>query len=209
MLAKAVTTIKDAFTDTTPPQNVQTIRDLLSYQKQLEATLHAEQCRFKMDDLPSFIRQEINQHILFLEKHIEKIKKEIITLIEQDEALSQKYKRLQKVAGVGPVIAVSVIAFLPEIGHVDRRKIASLAGLAPHIRNSGTKTGKASTQGGRKALRKALYMGALVGIRHNAILKSFYAHLVQNGRPKLVALIPSARKLLIHLNSIEKNFLQT
>jgi len=206
MLAVAAQTMKDTFIDTTPPQNIQAIRDLFSYQKQLESTLHAEKCRLKMEDLPNIVLKEIKSHCIFLEKHIEKIKQEILKLVHEDEALLQKYKRLQGVSGVGSVIALSVIAFLPELGHVDRKQVASLAGLAPHTRQSGMKTGRAFTQGGRKELRKALYMGALVGMRHNVVLKAFYHRLVDNGRPKMVALIATSRKLLIHLNAIEKKF---
>lgn len=207
MLAMAAKTMKDTFYDTTPPQNVQAIRDLFSYQKQLEATLHAEKCRLKMDDLPSILLDEIELHIVFIEKQIAKIKKEIVKLVSEDEKLSAKHKRLQEVVGVGATISLSLIAYLPELGRVKRQQIASLVGLAPHTKQSGTKTGRAFTQGGRKELRKALYMGALVGIRHNEILKGFYERLVKNGRPKMVALIATARKLLIHLNAIEKKSL--
>lgn len=207
MLAMAAKTMKDTFLDTTPPHNVQALRDLLNYQKQLEATLHAEKCRLKMEDMPDIVLKEIKTHIIFLEKHIQKMKKEILKLVGEDKNLSQRYERLQEVVGVGTAISVCVIAFLPELGRVDRKQVASLAGLAPHTRQSGTKTGRAFTQGGRKELRKALYMGALVGVRHNAILKAFYQRLVNNGRPKMVALIATARKLLIHLNAIEKKSL--
>ena len=209
MLAMAAKTMKDTFQDTTPPQNVQTIRDFLNYQKQLEATLHAEKCRLKMDDLPTIVLKQIETHIVFLEKQIEKIKQEILKLVSENADLSKKYKRLQGVVGGGAVISLSLIAFLPELGRVDRKQVASLVGLAPHTRQSGTKTGRAFTQGGRKELRKALYMGALVGVRHNEILKTFYQRLVNNGRPKMVALIATARKLLIHLNAIEKKSLMS
>ena len=209
MLAMAAKTMKDTFYDTTPPQNVQTIRDFLNYQKQLEATLHAEKCRLKMDDLPTIVLKQIETHIVFLEKQIEKIKQEILKLVSENADLSKKYKRLQGVVGVGATISLSLIAFLPELGRVDRKQVASLVGLAPHTKQSGTKTGRAFTQGGRKELRKVLYMGALVGVRHNEILKAFYERLVKNGRPKMVALIATARKLLIHLNAIEKKSLMS
>ena len=209
MLAMAAKTMKDTFYDTTPPQNVQTIRDFLNYQKQLEATLHAEKCRLKMDDLPTIVLKQIETHIVFLEKQIEKIKQEILKLVSENADLSKKYKRLQGVVGGGATISLSLIAFLPELGRVDRKQVASLVGLAPHTRQSGTKTGRAFTQGGRKELRKVLYMGALVGVRHNEILKTFYERLVKNGRPKMVALIATARKLLIHLNAIEKKSLMS
>ena len=208
MLANAAKTMKDMFFDTTPPLKVQKLRDYLTHQKHVEAMLHAEKCRFKMDDLPDFLRKSIKKHMTFLQKNIETVQKEILNLVQGDPELHSKYKRLQEVVGVGPVIAVSLLAFLPELGTIGRKQVASLAGLAPNTRQSGTKIGRAFTTGGRQLLRKALYMGALVGMRHNSVLQEFYERLVKNGRPKMVAIIAVARKLLIHLNAIEKKALK-
>lgn len=204
MLATAAKTIKDSFFDTTPPQEVQELRDVISHQKQLETTLHAEKCRLKMDDLCTFIKQKIQKHIRFLERQMTDIQSEMLKIVQKNQDLNAKYVHLQKVVGVGPVIAVSILAFLPELGKVDRKQVASLAGLAPNTRQSGAKTGRAYTMGGRQLLKKALYMGALVGTRHNKVLQEFYQRLVENGRPKMVAMIATARKLLIYLNAQEK-----
>ena len=209
MLAKAAQTMPETFVDTTPSAHIQDLRDMLTYQKQLEAMRHNEKCRLKMDDITPMVLKQIQQHIAFIDKQITKIQADILKLIKQDASLSRQYTDLQKVCGVGPAIALCIIAFLPELGRIDRRQVASLAGLAPRTRQSGTKTGRAFTQGGRKALRQALYMGALVGVRHNPVLKDFYTRLVENGRPKMVALIATTRKLLIHLNANEKRYLQS
>ena len=208
MLAKAAKTLKDQFFDTTPPPKVQELRDYLTHQKHLEAALHAEKCREKMDDLSPFVRKETRKNMRSLGKAIERVKTEIMKLIRGDATLNKKYIRLQETVGVGPVIAVSVLAFLPELGKIGRKQIASLAGLAPNTRQSGTKTSRSFTSGGRQILRKALFMGALVGMKYNSVLQQFYARLVKNGRPKMVAIIAAARKLLIHLNALEKKALQ-
>jgi transposase len=105
-------------------------------------------------------------------------------------------------ARVGPVIARTLIAELPELGSLDRRKIAALVGLAPWTRQSGQWRGRSFIGGGRKTVRTALFMAAMVAARHNPILKIFRDKLVAAGKPKLLALIAVARKLLTILNAI-------
>jgi transposase len=108
------------------------------------------------------------------------------------------------VPGVGPTIARSLIAELPELGRLDRRKIASLVGLAPWTRQSGQWKGKSFIGGGRTQVRAALFMGALVAARHNPALRGFHQRLLDAGKPKLVAIIAVARKLLTILNAITR-----
>ena len=95
-----------------------------------------------------------------------------------------------------------MIAELPELGRLDRKQIAALAGLAPFTRQSGTWRGKSFIGGGRTAVRTALFMGAMVAKRHNPTLKAFFDRLVAAGKPKMVALIAVARKLITILNAI-------
>jgi transposase len=109
---------------------------------------------------------------------------------------------LRSVPGIGPTIARTLIAELPELGTLDRRQIAALTGLAPWTRQSGQWKGKRFIGGGRSPVRKALFMGALVAIRHNPDLKAFHARLVAAGKPKLVATIAVARKLVTILNAM-------
>ena len=104
--------------------------------------------------------------------------------------------------GIGKTIARTLIAELPELGRLDRKEIAALAGLAPFTRQSGTWRGKSFIGGGRAAVRTALFMGAMVAKRHNPVLKAFFDSLVAAGKPKMVALIAVARKLLTILNAI-------
>ena len=106
------------------------------------------------------------------------------------------------VPGVGDVTARTLIADLPELGTLDRKKIAALVGVAPFNRDSGTLRGKRTIWGGRAKVRATLYMAALVASRHNPVLRRFYQRLVQAGKPKKVALTAVMRKLLTILNAI-------
>jgi transposase len=106
------------------------------------------------------------------------------------------------VPGVGPATARTLIAELPELGSLDRRQAAALAGLAPFTRQSGQWRGKACIGGGRRTVRTALFIAALVAAHHNPTLKAFYDRLVAAGKPKKLALTAVARKLLAILNAI-------
>jgi transposase len=107
----------------------------------------------------------------------------------------EKEDLLASVPGVGTTIARTLIAELPELGTLDRRQVAALAGLAPFTRQSGQWRGKAFIAAGRAAVRSPLFMGAMVAVKHNPILKAFYERLIAAGKPKMVALIAVARKL--------------
>ena len=104
--------------------------------------------------------------------------------------------------GVGPTIARTLTAVLHELGNLDRKRVAALVGLAPWTRQTGQWRGRSFIKGGRAPVRTALFMGALVASRHNAALKTFRDRLIAAGKPKLVALIATARKLITILNAI-------
>ena len=113
-----------------------------------------------------------------------------------------KEELLASVPGVGKTIARTLIAELPELGSLDRRQIAALAGLAPWTRQSGQWRGKSFIGGGRADVRAVLFIGAMVAARHNPVLKAFRDRLVAAGKPKLVALVATARKLVTILNAV-------
>jgi transposase len=136
------------------------------------------------------------------EKELAEIDSEIDDHVRGSPAWAAKEDLLASVPGVGPVIARTLIAELPELGSLDRRKIAALVGLAPWTRQSGQWRGRSFIGGGRKTVRTALFMAAMVAARHNPILKIFRDKLVAAGKPKLLALIAVARKLLTILNAI-------
>lgn len=117
-------------------------------------------------------------------------------------AWRDKEDLLASVPGIGRTIARTLIAELPELGSLDRRQVAALVGLAPWTRQSGQWRGKSFIGGGRAAVRAALFMGAMVAARHNTTLKAFRDKLVAAGKPKLVALIATAQKLVTILNAV-------
>src|SRR6202012_3089812 len=148
------------------------------------------------------VQKSLARHITVLEKELTEIDGDIDTLVRGSPVWRAKEDLLASVPGIGKIIARILLAELPELGRLGRREIASLAGLAPYTRQSGRWRGKSMIAGGRTAVRSATYLGALVATRHNPILKAFYQRLLNAGKPKMVALIAVARKLLTILNAI-------
>ena len=117
----------------------------------------------------------------------------------------EKDDLLKSVPGVGPVLSTTLLADLPELGALNRRRIAALVGVAPFNRDSGHLRGKRTIWGGRAVVRSALYMSTLVATRHNPVIRGFYQHLLAAGKPKKVALTACMRKLLTILNAMLKH----
>jgi len=148
----------------------------------------------------------IKKNIRFLEKQKDSIDKEILDIIKVSEEMTVKAKSIQGISGLGPVCSMTLLAYVPEIGTVSRKRITALVGLAPYNKDSGNFKGHRHIIGGRSKVRKALYMGAMSAIRYNPIMKEFYTRLVEeNHRPKKVALVAVMRKLLIAANYSVKN----
>lgn len=160
---------------------------------------HKEHAYYKEVD------SSINSVIKNLDQEILRIEKMITDHIHSDPDVLEKLSRLTSVPGIGDTTAATLIANLPELGTLNRRQIASLVGVAPMNRDSGQFRGKRMTGGGRSTVRKALFMCMLVIIQYNEKLKAFYTRLVNAGKPKMVAIIATMRKLLIILNSMIKN----
>jgi transposase len=146
------------------------------------------------------IRKEILSLIKTLETRITKLEKLMIELIDNEPPLAAKRQRMEQIKGVGPIVSVTLIAELPELGSLENPKIASLCGLAPFNRDSGKHRGKRTIVGGRGRIRRTLYMPTLCAIRHNAPLRDLYQRLTNNGKPGKVALTAAMRKLLCLLN---------
>jgi transposase len=153
----------------------------------------------------SFRRRQSQQLIRLLEKQIEQCDQAITTLIAQDAQLARKASRLQAIPGVGPVIAATMLAQMPELGTLNRQTAPALAGVAPYNRDSGGQKGLRSISGGRGAVRCALYMAALSAVRHDRILKAFYQRLRAAGKKPLLALTACMRKLIILMNHLLKH----
>lgn len=168
---------------------------------QLKENHHQESCRMGLVKEKE-IKESHKSLIQLLVKQIEKIESQLLSLIETDECLSQKYKLLRSMKGVGPVLAITLLAELPELGRVSKKEIAALVGVAPVTKESGKCKGKAVTQYGRKAVRKVLYMGALVAARHNKRMEVFYQNLLAKGKLKKVALVAVMRKMIVILNAM-------
>ena len=123
-------------------------------------------------------------------------------MIEASPVWRVQDELLQSVPGVGPTLASTLLGLLPELGHLERRQIAALVGVAPHACDSGTQRGQRHCWGGRPAIRTVLYMAALVAARWNPVLREFYQRLRAAGKPAKLALTAVARKLLVFLNAI-------
>jgi len=125
--------------------------------------------------------------------------------IREKAELRRRYEQLQSVKGIGPVAAVSLLAFMPELGRVSRRAIAALVGVAPYTRKSGKMQGQSRIAGGRAGVRRVLFMASLSAVRHNPVLKAFYQRLTKAGTSKKKALIACARKLIVILNAMVRD----
>ena len=134
-----------------------------------------------------------------------RIETEIDGLIERTPEMREKETLLESVPGVGKVTTSILLARLPELGHLNRKQIAALVGLAPFNRDSGGRKGKRSIRGGRKDVRSVLYMATLSALRWNPVIKAFYQRLVDAGKPPMVALTAAMRKLLTILNAMARD----
>jgi len=151
------------------------------------------------------VRKSILRHIRVLEKELPEIDEDIGTLVRGSPVWREKEDLLVSFPGIGNTLARTLLAEVPELGELTRREIASLVGVAPFTRQSGRWKGKSMIAGGRGSARTALYLAALVASRHNPILKAFYMRLLAAGKPKMVALIAVARKILTTLNAMLKD----
>lgn len=183
-----------------PDEATQLLADLVARRRQIVEMMAAEGQRDRRAD--KRLKKSIARLRKALEKELAELDGEIDDSVRGSPVWAEKEDLLASVPGVGPVIARTLIAEMPELGTLDRRQIASLAGLAPWTRQSGQWKGKSLIGGGRKTVRKLLFLGALTAARHNPTLKAFRDKLVAAGKPKMVAIIAVARKLLTILNAI-------
>jgi len=175
------------------------LRELETQRRHLSRVLVAEQNR-SAQLLWAPLRALSKRLLGQLQKQIAQIDRLIARAIAQSPTLSAKARKLTAVAGVGPRTAALLLAQMPELGTLNRREAAALAGLAPFNHDSGTFRGKRAIRGGRGAVRTGLYMAALVATRHNPILRPFYLRLRAAGKPPKLALTAVMRKLLLFLN---------
>ncbi len=184
-----------------PDETTQMLAELVGRRRQIVEMIGAESQRARHITVPR-LKKGIARLRKALEKELSELDDDISDHVRGSPAWAEKEDLLASVPGIGPTIARTLIAELPELGSLDRRQIAALAGLAPWTRQSGQWRGKSFIGGGRSSVRRVLFMGAMVAARFNPELKRFRDRLVAAGKPKLVAIIAVARKLLTILNAI-------
>ena len=180
------------------------LADLVARPGVLVGQIRAEKNRLQTTRDP-WISKQIAALIRCFEDHQAAVEGQIETLIATREALAAQSARLCSVPGIGPAISAALIACLPELGQLDHRKIAALAGLAPHAADSGQHRGKRRIWGGRETARRARSIAAFIASRFDPTIKAFRKRLQDAGKPVKVAIIACARKLLTILNAMTKN----
>src|SRR2546422_8163186 len=186
-----------------PSAAAQLLDALLTRRRQLLEMLVAEKNRLGFAPRP--LHRGIRQHIQWLERQLDDVTAELAALIEASPVWQAKSNLLQSVPGIGPIVSAVLLGELPELGALSHKQIATLAGVAPLARDSGTLRGKRMVWGGRGGVRTALYLAALCGRRWNPQLRVFYERLRDAGKPKKVALIACARKLLTIVNAMVRD----
>lgn len=184
-------------------ENHQEIVGLNARRRQIVDMITMEKNR--LDKASDKLKKSIQRIIKVLEKELQAINEALEKSIQNDADYASKNTLLKSIKGVGSIVAAGVIADLPELGSVSAKQISALAGLAPYNRDSGTLRGKRTTWGGRASVRAMLYMAALVAIRHNRQIKSFYERLCSAGKLKKVAITACMHKLLIIMNAMVKH----
>lgn len=183
-----------------PDAQMELLRALVTRRQQVVEMLTAE--RLRLTSTQPAIQGLIQKHIAALEKELAHLEEELDRTIRQSPLWRARERLLRSVPGIGPTVTAVLLAEMPELGQLDRRQVAALAGVAPLNRDSGQYHGRRAIWGGRAMVRTALYMAALVATRHNPVLKNYYQRLLQAGKAKKVALVACMRKLLTILNAM-------
>jgi len=190
-----------------PNAEARALEALLTRRRQLLEMLHAERNRLGQvsgrGQRP--VAKSLKAHIAYLERELRTTDTALGAAVRASPVWREKDDLLRSVPGVGPVLALTLLAELPELGRLSRREIAKLVGVAPLSRDSGTLRGRRFVQGGRASVRAVLYMGALVASRRNPVIAAFYRRLVAAGKPKQLALVACMWKLLTMLNAMVRS----
>jgi transposase len=176
------------------------LAEVLTRRQQLQDMLTMEKNRLALTR--SRVRRDVQAHIRWLEKRVHESDDDLRQLIEASPVWRVQDELLRSVPGIGPVVSRTLLGLLPELGQLRRKQIAALVGVAPLARDSGQWRGRRVIWGGRAAVRKALFMAALVASRRNPVLQAFYTRLRAAGKPAKVALVACMRKLLTILNAM-------
>ena len=180
----------------------QALGSLVARRHQVTTMLVSEKNRLSA---ATAVRPRIEAHIAWLERELDDLDKNLRQTLRQSPVWREKDDLMRTVPGVGEQVSLTLLAYLPELGTLNRRQIAALVGVAPFNRDSGTLRGKRTVWGGRARIRAVLYMGALAATRFNPVIRDFYRRLLADGKTKKLALTACMRKLLVTLNSILKH----
>lgn len=183
-----------------PIGDTQELKDIVTRRIQILQMLTAEINRIR--GARPACRERIKSHISWLKTELADINREISSVIKKDPVWQEKDALLQSIPGVGPALSATLLSQLPELGTLNRKKIAALVGVAPLNRDSGKMHGRRCVWGGRATVRAALYMATLVAARYNVVIGSYYGRLCAAGKSKKVALVACMRKLLTIVNSM-------
>jgi transposase len=186
-----------------PDAAQQALSAVLARRRQILSMLVAERQRLGTARPP--VRGRVQAHIRWLEQELANLDDELGRTIRQSPLWREREALLRTVPGIGPTVARTLLADLPELGQLDRKRIATLVGLAPLNRDSGTLRGTRVVWGARARVRSARYMAALVATRHNPVIRGFFQRLLAAGKPKLVALTACMHTLLLILNALVRH----
>ncbi|MBS1789109.1 MAG: transposase [Acidobacteria bacterium] len=185
-----------------PDEETRALEALLTRRRQLVEMMVAEKNRYATLARQPKLQKNVAEHIAWLKQHIADLDDELKTRLEQSPVFCKNDRLLQSVPGIGDVTSRTLLAFLPELGKLPHKQIGALVGVVPYARQSGHWQGEAHIRGGRSEVRTVLYMATLSAIRHNPTIKTFYQHLLAQGKKKKVALTACMHKLLTTLNAI-------
>jgi transposase len=182
-------------------ENLHELKELMTARRALIKDQTAARTRLATTTL-SLIKRQINARLLQITEQVQQIDAAMTSKLAHDEAMSQQLAILVSIPGIAATTALAMLIEMPELGTLDGKQAASLAGLAPISRQSGKWQGKEHIRGGRPLLRRAIYMPALVAVRFNPALKAKYDQLIQAGKPAKVALTAIMRKLIVMANAL-------
>jgi transposase len=186
-----------------PDEQALALEALITRRRQLVEMLTAEKNR--RSSAPKVLHRSIDEHIRWLEKRISGLDEELGTMIRGTPLWRERDELLRSVPGVGNVLSSTLLAHLPELGALNRKQIAALAGLAPFNRDSGVLRGSRCIWGGRAQVRRVLYIATVAGIRSNPAIRTFYLRLRAGGKHAKPALTACMRKFLVILNAMLRN----
>jgi transposase len=184
-------------------ESARQLSELISRRRQLVEMQTAEKNRRARARGKALV--DIEAHLDYLDKSLEQINSEIEQLTQNNTQLIEKVNLLKTTPGIGQVISTTLVSELPELGKLTAKQISRLVGVAPINHDSGQHKGKRMIHGGRGHIRASVYMGAVVAIRHNPVIKAFYERLVERGKSKKLALTACVHKMLVILNAMVRD----